>query len=971
MEGYGPLGVDIVLEVLRQGSSQVPGLLRPAEQRLHEWERHCGFYQTLMQIFSNRSVDVNIRWLAVLYIKNGIDRYWRKTAPNALPEEEKLVIKQQLLLSIDEPVHQIATQVAVVISKIARVELKCWPELFPALFESVRSPLHLVQHNSLLILNHVTKMLASKRLAMDRQMFRELSNSIYGHILDLWKAHSAQFFDKAQRHEEHLEEALQLSVLSAKVLRKLTVQGTREFSSDSLQTVFLNAIFEKIRLCLEYRNQIQHNTKLVKMLEKTVKLLSKTLLETQEHHPASFVPLLKQSLEFAANYVFSEEAGVLTFETLLVQCCNIMRAILRCETYRPPKEIKDDSSQNILAAHQTKMSFFTPSVLTEIINRIIMHYFLLNHNELDNWESDPEDYINEEVGESWRYQLRPSIENLYLTLFAEYRSIVTPVVVNLIKTVQASPDTEDMNVLLQKDAVYTAAGLASYNLFEELDFDNWFTYHLRREMHNKSPRFKLLRRRVPWLVGQWVNVKLTASVRPLLYESLLLLMQKDEDLVVRLTAANTLRTAVDDVEFQLDSFLPYMEGSFTSLYNLLRDVSECDTKMHILHVVSLLIERVGSNVRLQVNSLISYLPHLWQESEQHNMLRCAILATLSHLVQGLEGDCASLEHFLLPVIHLATDVTQPPHVYLLEDGLELWQKTLENVPSVSRDLLHLYNNMPSLLELGTENLRTCFGIIERYVLLSGKEFLETFGAGVARTCESMIGAIKPEGGMVVAKVVETIVKSYPSGGVQLMEPVLVKVFNEVFKDEEYTPLLVVYLCIFGEIILRNSSYFSSFINSMATATGKQSDELLGKFLDIWLEKLDAMTRLERRKLTAMGLASLLPVNTKSVTDRFAVILDAAVDVLHEIHRCEDGVYTDCLVLFASDELTDENAEGDSFSVKRLQLSMCDPVHRIPMWQFVRDKVHESQAVHGEAHFHALMECMDSGVAQQLFSFINH
>ncbi|EDO30947.1 predicted protein [Nematostella vectensis] len=903
MEGYGPLGVDIVLEVLRQGSSQVPGLLRPAEQRLHEWERHCGFYQTLMQIFSNRSVDVNIRWLAVLYIKNGIDRYWRKTAPNALPEEEKLVIKQQLLLSIDEPVHQIATQVAVVISKIARVELKCWPELFPALFESVRSPLHLVQHNSLLILNHVTKMLASKRLAMDRQMFRELSNSIYGHILDLWKAHSAQFFDKAQRHEEHLEEALQLSVLSAKVLRKLTVQGTREFSSDSLQTVFLNAIFEKIRLCLEYRNQIQHNTKLVKMLEKTVKLLSKTLLETQEHHPASFVPLLKQSLEFAANYVFSEEAGVLTFETLLVQCCNIMRAILRCETYRPPKEIKDDSSQNILAAHQTKMSFFTPSVLTEIINRIIMHYFLLNHNELDNWESDPEDYINEEVGESWRYQLRPSIENLYLTLFAEYRSIVTPVVVNLIKTVQASPDTEDMNVLLQKDAVYTAAGLASYNLFEELDFDNWFTYHLRREMHNKSPRFKLLRRRVPWLVGQWVNVKLTASVRPLLYESLLLLMQKDEDLV-------------------------YMEGSFTSLYNLLRDVSECDTKMHILHVVSLLIERVGSNVRLQVNSLISYLPHLWQESEQHNMLRCAILATLSHLVQGLEGDCASLEHFLLPVIHLATDVTQPPHVYLLEDGLELWQKTLENVPSVSRDLLHLYNNMPSLLELGTENLRTCFGIIERYVLLSGKEFLE---------------------------VVETIVKSYPSGGVQLMEPVLVKVFNEVFKDEEYTPLLVVYLCIFGEIILRNSSYFSSFINSMATATGKQSDELLGKFLDIWLEKLDAMTRLERRKLTAMGLASLLPVNTKSVTDRFAVILDAAVDVLHEIHRCEDGVYT----------------EQSQWNLKLYQLSMCDPVHRIPMWQFVRDKVHESQAVHGEAHFHALMECMDSGVAQQLFSFINH
>ena len=35
----------------------------------------------LQQIFSNQNLDVNIRWLAVLYIKNGIDRYWRKTAP--------------------------------------------------------------------------------------------------------------------------------------------------------------------------------------------------------------------------------------------------------------------------------------------------------------------------------------------------------------------------------------------------------------------------------------------------------------------------------------------------------------------------------------------------------------------------------------------------------------------------------------------------------------------------------------------------------------------------------------------------------------------------------------------------------------------------------------------------------------------------------------------------------------------------
>lgn len=56
-------------------------MLKPAEQQLKEWETQPGFYSILQAIFSNHSIDVNVRWLAVLYFKNGIDRYWRKTAP--------------------------------------------------------------------------------------------------------------------------------------------------------------------------------------------------------------------------------------------------------------------------------------------------------------------------------------------------------------------------------------------------------------------------------------------------------------------------------------------------------------------------------------------------------------------------------------------------------------------------------------------------------------------------------------------------------------------------------------------------------------------------------------------------------------------------------------------------------------------------------------------------------------------------
>lgn len=59
-----------------------------------------------------------------------------------------------------------------------------------------------------------------------------------------------------------------------------------------------------------------------------------------------------------------------------------------------------------------------------------------------------------------------------------------------------------------------------------------------------------MRRRVIWLVSQWIGVKLSVTLRPTLYEAILPLLQDDEDLVVRLEAANTLRTDILTTELE-------------------------------------------------------------------------------------------------------------------------------------------------------------------------------------------------------------------------------------------------------------------------------------------------------------------------------------------------------------------------------------------------------------------------------------
>lgn len=60
--------------------------------------------------------------------------------------------------------------------------------------------------------------------------------------------------------------------------------------------------------------------------------------------------------------------------------------------------------------------------------------------------------------------------------------------------------------------------------------------------------------------------------------------------------------------------------------------------------------------------------------------------------QGLGAESKNLYPFLLPVIQLSTDVSQPPHVYLLEDGLELWYESvhlphIHTEPEILGDLI--------------------------------------------------------------------------------------------------------------------------------------------------------------------------------------------------------------------------------------------------------------------------------------------
>nr|XP_023029960.1 importin-11 [Leptinotarsa decemlineata] len=969
----------LVLEVLQGASSQNPEILKPAEAKLKEWETQPGFYAVLQNVISNHTFDVNVRWIAVLYMKNGVDKYWRRNAPNAISEEEKHNIRQGLLTNFTEPISQIAVQKAVLISKIARLDYpKEWPDLFPTLLAAVGNPDSLIQHRSLLTLHHVVKAISSKRLAADRRLFHELTLSIYTFILNMWNNYTEAFVRDILQNASTQDITLNLekSLLTLRILRKLTVFGFYKPHENQDCVSFMKVVFEKAKTAIQCRKQLKgKGIYVLELCEKFIIHLTKVLLSVLDMHPFSFIDFIQPSLEFTFYYLFTDEGISLIFERFVIQCLNIIKNILLCVEFKAAKMIEKTKHPETLRAHQMKLMFFQPETVSDMCRKLVGHYFILTQDELDLWDAEPEEFSNDESGDSWKYSLRPSIDTVFVTIFHEYRDYLIPVLLQMVADTNILVSPEDMPAILKKDAVYNAVGLCAFDLYDEIDFDGWFMNTLLQELKIKHNNYRVIRRRALSLIGRWTGIKLSSELRPALYDCINNLLSSDEDMAVRLTAASTLRFAIDDFEFNSEQFKDYMFDAFNLLFTLLKESKECDTKMQVLNVMTLLLERMGSTTHLQLDSLVQYLPHLWQESEEHNMLRCAIVSTLVQLVKSLGGVKPELNPFLLPIIQLGTDTSHNAIVYLLEDSLDLWLTVLEYSPTMTNELMRIFNNMPPLLEYSTETLRQSLVICLVHLLLAPELVMRTSGIQIMQVCAGLISDLKNEGVVMLMRLVETFIRASPVLGAETVLPILPKIFERIYCAEDYSLLMTMFLCTLSRVLLSSHEVFTRVLVTLAQAHKESDLVTLGKILDVWLDKMRNVAQPDHRKLLGLALANLLTTRSGPVLERFGLIMLNVLETLNDITKAEDnGEMIDSLVIREGQSPSHFDEDGDGYyetdhDQRKRQLVLSDPVHTIILKDYLQSQLCELRNQVGMEQFQQLLHCVDVDTLSQLKEYI--
>jgi hypothetical protein len=157
---------------------------------------------------------------------------------------------------------------------------------------------------------------------------------------------------------------------------------------------------------------------------------------------------------------------------------------------------------------------------------------------------------------------------------------------------------ENRDVLL-KDSLYSAIGLASASLEQHLDFNAFLERTMVPEVQIQDQEYKVIRRRVAIVLGQWVPVKPGEVNRNAIYQIFQHLLNKQDplnDLVVRITAGRQLRNVLDPYEFSPMEFMPFAPTILENLMALVQQVESTDTKMGLLETVRVAVVKLEDHV---------------------------------------------------------------------------------------------------------------------------------------------------------------------------------------------------------------------------------------------------------------------------------------------------------------------------------------------------------------------------------------
>lgn len=933
---------------------------KAGEEELGRLQGRPGFLPALLIVArAGQELPDPLRILAAVHLKNTLQKQWSRK--DSFSNEDRAEIKSRILQSLAEPIQQVSAQLNLGLASIARAEWpRAWPDLFPALSSLIDERDLLKTRRGLQATLSVLKELNTKRLPTDKQQFRDLCVHLIDGVHNLWSQQVSIMLSRgAEQDSLENRERGEVVLAASKIMHVLVAYGWSEetFASGPQPRVLFQELctspIEQSLLQLCYaastmRTDPTLNSRarpLIQSTTKTLRALFRLVNDAQEKKPLGFVPYLQPVLEktYQNSIMFMQNTPCLVThnqqgffdEKLAVLSVTMLANVINCNEYKltssaeEPRgsgklitaqgDVEESGTTNSAqAAHQLLSQFWSNERIHEVVRGIVMRAMVLSDEDIEEWESSPEEFALREEEQSATRTFRPACENLMLALMDTYPDPTSSVLLDMLKETENSEIINGSGMsdaAALREAVYGAIGICAYWLYEKLPFRKWLEQSLFPLLGDSREHLaiNLLRSRILWLLG-CIPSESYEDKQDALYEFLLSLTENSNtDLVVRIQAMRAIQRLLESWCFQAQLFEPYQTRAIRAAMTLSSTCELSSTHQGIINTVSVLVTRVEENILRSLPDLLQPISTLWgrHEGSEWSLWKIAVLQLLQNVAEKI-GEAENLDaerkyniilelqELLLPLVAACTDTQNPDFVYLGEPAVDLWAAIAKSTARYTPGMHALTQRLPSLLSaFGTDVafFARIVDIFEAHLLSAADDIVRDFGNStllplfdnyVAR------GYLKDQQEMRLLRSLEILLRTRSQNVPTILTPVFQRIASTVLENKSAVlgqQLHVTYLTILARFVFEYGT--QALCNAVpGIPMLRLIDEWLSSYKDIggsafgiWRRKLWALVlcsqltdTLARQPWSNVDLSTL-----QADQHRFSSVLHVWADIRADLH----------------------------------------------------------------------------------------
>ncbi|KAJ1677106.1 hypothetical protein EV182_006863, partial [Spiromyces aspiralis] len=247
-------------------------------------------------------------------------------------------------------------------------------------------------------------------------------------------------------------DALREVRFALKIIRRLLVHGILNQSHNADAVEFFKESLECLnRLFLLEESIVNKDNHEAMLLRKVILLFGKLYLDLQEYNTLEFVRMpgsmlvvkwYWERIHSHADRRQSAPGPKSHFDRLLVQGLLLFKRVLKNTIYSAGERGKyqrsshNEDPEARACIQELNAHLFTPGFVAQLADTLIRGYIMLQPEDIENWEDDPEEWLKSEEADHYEHDSRPCAERLFMVLFAEYKGLLLPSLLAMVDQVK-------------------------------------------------------------------------------------------------------------------------------------------------------------------------------------------------------------------------------------------------------------------------------------------------------------------------------------------------------------------------------------------------------------------------------------------------------------------------------------------------------------------------------------------------------